>query len=337
LEETGVPYDYVSDQSLGETADLKSKYDVIIFPPAGNNLAALIHGIPKRTLPDGTDFGGPIPWKKTELTPNLGLLDHTDDVRGGMGLEGVAHLEKFVQDGGLFIPISSSTMVPIDLGMTWGVSNVAPHQLQVRGSILNARIEDKGSPITYGYDDMVPVYFNQAPVFKVSVSPATGFGGPGTNVEGRPSGRGSTSDPDVPQGRPWNPPAPEPHRSRAEQELYISPDIREAMRGMIPPPETYPRVVLRFADEPDLWVSGMLAGGNELADAPVVIDVPVGRGHVVLFANNPMWRQETHGTFMLVLNAALNYDHLGTGRKLPPSSDAQRATENSDDTNGVHP
>jgi hypothetical protein len=75
--------------------------------------------------------------------------------------------------------------------------------------------------------------------------------------------------------------------------------------------------VLRFADRSKLWVSGMLAGGKELADAPAVVDVPVGRGHVVLFANNPMWRQETHGSFMLVMNAALNYDHLGVGRKLP--------------------
>jgi hypothetical protein len=35
----------------------------------------------------------------------------------------------------------------------------------------------------------------------------------------------------------------------------------------------------------------------------------------VLFANNPMWRQETQGSFMLLLNAVLNYDHLDAGRK----------------------
>jgi hypothetical protein len=76
----------------------------------------------------------------------------------------------------------------------------------------------------------------------------------------------------------------------------------------------------------------MLAGGSELANAPAVIDVPVGRGHVVLFANNPMWRQETHGSFMLVLNAALNYDHLGAGRKSPPApkDDAVSADDDAD-------
>ena len=43
----------------------------------------------------------------------------------------------------------------------------------------------------------------------------------------------------------------------------------------------------------------MLAGGSELAGTPAVIDVPLGKGHVVLFGNNPMWRHETHGSFML--------------------------------------
>jgi hypothetical protein len=320
LDETRIPYAYISDQVVRDTANLKEKYDVIIFPPAGNSVSSLINGLPKRMLPDGSDFGGAIPWKTTDLTPNLGLLDHTDDIRGGMGLEGAAHLQKFVQDGGLFIPVSSSTVLPIDLGITSGVSITPTRQLQARGSIFNAKVEDKGSPIAYGYDDTLAIYFSQAPVFRVSIGPGGFFGGEGGGEnEGRPSGRGSTTDPDIPQGRPWNPQPAPPKRTRAEQEVYISPDVRDALRGMIPPPQTWPRVVLRFADEPNLWVSGMLAGGSELANAPAVIDVPVGRGHVVLFANNPMWRQETHGSFMLVLNAALNYDHLGAGRKLPPA------------------
>jgi len=58
----------------------------------------------------------------------------------------------------------------------------------------------------------------------------------------------------------------------------------------------------------------MLAGGSELAGKPAIVDVPVGRGHVVMFANNPMWRHETHGSFPLLFNAILNYDFLGAGR-----------------------
>jgi hypothetical protein len=72
--------------------------------------------------------------------------------------------------------------------------------------------------------------------------------------------------------------------------------------------------VVRFADEKDLLVSGMLSGGRELANRPAVIDVPRGKGHVLLFANNPVWRNETQGSYFLLFNAMLNFDHLDAGR-----------------------
>jgi hypothetical protein len=85
--------------------------------------------------------------------------------------------------------------------------------------------------------------------------------------------------------------------------------------------------VLRFAGEKDLRISGMLAGGSELAESPAIVDVPVGKGHVILFATNPMWRQETQGSFMLLLNAALNFDHLNAGRKTPQPAKAKTASQ----------
>ena len=50
----------------------------------------------------------------------------------------------------------------------------------------------------------------------------------------------------------------------------------------------------------------------------MVIDVPVEKGHVVLFSNNPIWRGETHGSYFLVLNAILNFDRLDLGRVNDP-------------------
>jgi len=73
-----------------------------------------------------------------------------------------------------------------------------------------------------------------------------------------------------------------------------------------------PRVVLRFHPRVDsLLVSGLLEGGGELAGRPAVLDVQVGRGHVVLFALRPFWRWETQGSFALGLNALLNWNDLG--------------------------
>jgi hypothetical protein len=34
-----------------------------------------------------------------------------------------------------------------------------------------------------------------------------------------------------------------------------------------------------------------------------------------LFANNPVWRNETQGSFFLLFNAMLNFDHLGVGAR----------------------
>ncbi len=75
-----------------------------------------------------------------------------------------------------------------------------------------------------------------------------------------------------------------------------------------------PRVVLRYEAEPYLLYSGLLSGGAELAEKPAVVDVPHGKGHVVLFSSNPMWREETMGSFFLMFNAMLNFDHLDAGR-----------------------
>jgi hypothetical protein len=82
------------------------------------------------------------------------------------------------------------------------------------------------------------------------------------------------------------------------------------------PPAQRPRVVLRYSDRKDLLVSGLLDGGNDVAQRAVVVDVPLDRGHVVLFANNPMYRGETIGSYPMVYNAILNFDHLDAGRVL---------------------
>jgi len=93
----------------------------------------------------------------------------------------------------------------------------------------------------------------------------------------------------------------------------------------------WPRVIVRFAAERDLLISGELSGGAALAESPAVVDVPVGRGHVVFFAINPMWRQETHGMFMLVMNAALNFDHLQAGLRASMPRSAGNASATGDD------
>src|SRR6185369_14818449 len=313
----GIPYDYISDQALGRTPNLREKYDVILFGPIRTSAQNIVRGTPAFNEKEG-----PIPWKKSDVTPNFALSpDQTDDIRGGLGIQGVANLQAFIAAGGLFITVADNASIPIDFGITTGVSVQDARQLQARGAVYNTVFADRKSPIAYGYDEGLAVYFNQSPILQVATFGGGGGGGGGFGqppTSGRPSGRGSTDDPDVVQGRmpiviPSATPTPDPGQA-----------------AQIPPPETRPRIVLRFAAEKDLLVSGMLAGGSELAGKPAVVDVPVGRGHVVMFANNPMWRHETHGSFSLLFNAILNYDSLGVGRTVPKPADPAKATEEQD-------
>jgi hypothetical protein len=300
-----VPYTYISDHVIRNTPNLREKFDVIIFPPVGGSAQTIVNGMPQR--------GDPIPWKGSAVTPNFANSpDQTDDMRGGMTVKGVANLQKFIEDGGLFITIAGVSQVPIDYGITTGVSIQPAERLQARGSIYNSTFSDRKSPISYGYDAGLPIYFNQSPLFQVAAGGGGGFGGGGGGQGGgggasRASGRGGVNDPDVIQAMPQPRPADPSNRTDPDQDLRESP--------FFVPPQLRPRVVMRFAsDEKNLLVSGMLAGANELANRPAIVDVPVGRGHVVMFATNPMWRHQTQGEFFLVFNAALNYDNLGVGR-----------------------
>ncbi len=73
-----------------------------------------------------------------------------------------------------------------------------------------------------------------------------------------------------------------------------------------------PRVVRSFAEK-DVLMSGMLRGESELAGAPAIVDVPVGDGHVILFAIRPFWRMETYGSHAFVFNTMLHWNHLRVG------------------------
>ncbi|MGB2750804.1 MAG: M14 family zinc carboxypeptidase [Pyrinomonadaceae bacterium] len=301
----GIPYEYISDQSLGRMTDLRNKYDVIIFGPIRTSAQNIVRGTAKFSEKEG-----PIPWKKSDITPNFGgSPDQTDDIRGGLGIKGVAAIQAFVEAGGLFVTVADNASLPIDFGIASGVTIQPAAQLQARGSVLSTSFADRKSPISYGYDEKLAVYFNQSPILQVAAFNIGGGGGGGLQgaPAGRPTGRGSLDDPDIVQGRKPDSLLPP-----------IMPDPGAA--AQLPPVESRPRVILRFAAEKELLVSGMLAGGGELAGKAAVVDVPVGRGHVVMFANNPMWRHETHGSFSMLFNAILNFDNLGVGRTAAPAA-----------------
>ena len=162
LDQMGVRYTYISDQSLRQPGRL-DKFDVVVFPHVSGNPNALVNGRPM--------VGPPIPWKKSALTPNLDLWDQTDDIRPGMGLDGAAALKKFVERGGLLLTSGNSSMLPITLGFNPSVTQAITTRLNARGSVIRVQPApgSSQSPILYGYESSsFPIYFSQAPVLNVA-------------------------------------------------------------------------------------------------------------------------------------------------------------------------
>ena len=311
LDQLRIPFTYISTQDAAKEADLVSKYEVILFPPVGRGSGqAIVSGMPM--------YGNPIPWKTTELTPNIGKIDDTDDIRPGLGWDGMAHLQKFVRDGGVLITVDDTANFAVQFGLTPGVAITPAQRLKITGAVLRSKLIDDASPLAYGYDENLSIYSSDGPIFTLSniVGTRSGRAQP-TDERRRATGRGTADDPDQAQGRPTADPLPEDPRVEPWQAAPVRDDQLRNGVNVIPPAQR-PRVVFRYGDAKDLLVSGLLDAGSEIAQRPMVVDVPVEKGHVVLFSNNPIWRGETQGSYFLVLNAILNHDSLNTGRKLDP-------------------
>ncbi len=333
-----VPYTYFAAPKLRE-GNLRAKYDVIIFPHAGQGGSALING--------GVQGNEPRPYKKSDVTPNVGSVDSTDDMRGSIGIEGLMELYKFVEQGGVLITEGATSTVFPEYNLTPGVTLETPDNLYVRGSVLKTIVGDKNSPVLYGYDqNALAVYFNQAPVLRVGGAGgfAGGRGGVGANVppvgnltpnavqpnlttlDGSPAaGRGGRGG--AGRGGFGTPPTPAPTGATegAPGEQAAAGGGRGGDRGGGrggfgggATDTNPPRVLLSFpSNSNDLLLSGLLIGGDSLAGRAVLIDAPIGKGHVVMFASRPFWRWQTQGNFFLGFNTILNWNDLDAGRSTP--------------------
>jgi len=311
LDNLGIPYDYISTQTISKASDLNAKYDVILFPPVGffSGPTAIINGLPSA-------WGNPLPWKNTPETPNLvGKNDSTDDMRPGLGWEGVANLQNFVAKGGVLLTATDTSRFALSIGLADGVSVGNAQKMKIVGSVVGTRLVDGASPIAYGYDEKLSAYCDNGPIFSLSsVSGARSGRRLGAESRTRPTGRGTMDDPDFTIGRPGTEVPDEPKSEIWENPLLTDEQLHNNFRVI--PPANRARVIFRYADSKDLLISGLVEGGDEIAQHPAVVDVPTGNGHVVLFSINPVYRGETRGTYSLVLNTILNFDSLNAGRKL---------------------
>jgi hypothetical protein len=250
-----------------------------------------------------------MPWKKSDITPNLGRIDSTDDIRPGLGYNGLEHLRKFVEQGGLLITCEDTAQFAIDTGLAPGVSVVPRGDARIVGTVLNTVIVAKDNPIASGYGANLPVISANGMGFSISntLGRAAGRMLMDPYAE-RPTGRGSLEDNDEPLGRK----AVEAEALEKTQPWEAKKLNEEQVRNnfSVIPEQMRPEVILRFADNKTLLLDGLLDKGGSIAEHAVVVNAHLGQGSVLLFGNNPIYRGETIGDYALVFNAILNHDHL---------------------------
>ncbi len=301
LDEFGVPHDYVSIHEIRDTPELLDRWDVILFGPSVNNALQIVDGI-----------GGsqPIPWEATDVTPNIGRQASSPDIRGGLGLEGVLNLQRFVEGGGTLITLTNSSRLPLHFGLAPGVGERQAQDLWAPGGVFRARIPESDSPLVWGFGEEIAVYFSQgqSPIL------TDGRGRPGAQVASEPDGstttrrssRGGIDEDDVVQGhgRDWGQESMEAWQARQEEGGggggWGGGSGASAVETLV-----------RFHEDPTrLLYSGGLVNGRQLVSSPALINSRVGDGHIIMFSFNPFWRGNTLGSYAFVFNALLHHGNL---------------------------
>jgi hypothetical protein len=266
--------------------NLASRIDVLLYGHVDLELAEQVQGLPK--------IWSPMPFKKTPHTLSFGTPAESEDITGGIGYQGLAQIENFIENGGLMVTLGSGSMLALEGGLvrfvrrsSGGVprstagggaaSAAAAQQAATRtpGAHLRVTFDRPDHPIAYGYPVHTWVFRQNFPLY------------------------------DVP--RHW---------------------LRMAYcTTCLDGPEDRSGMVMEWGDTSGkpLVVSGQAWGEENLIGRPAILDMPVSRGHVVSFNFNPMHRDLNRGDQRLLWNAIINWQAIVAGRPKPTEVPASTA------------
>jgi hypothetical protein len=270
LDQRKVPYTYIRDEDI-RAGVLHDRIDVLLYGHVDLELAEQIQGLPKRW--------GPMPFKKTPQTPSFGTPAESDDITGGIGWDGLAKLQSFVDDGGLLVTLGSGSMLALEGGIVRGVRRVSggvPRSsagggsdaaaaameavTRTPGAHVRATFARPDHPIAYGYPARTTLFRQNFPLY-------------------------------------------DPPRSWLRMAYCTT-----CLDG----PLDRSAIVLEWGDRggAPLLVSGQVWGEAGLIGRPAILDMPAGKGHVVAFNFNPFHRDLNRGDQRLVWNAIINWQFI---------------------------
>jgi len=157
-----VPFDLIFKERVKQ-GNLRGSYDVIVIPNQGRTAKGLVYDIAPRP------GKSPLAYAKSEQFKSLGLYGESEDITGGMGLEGVVEFRKFVQSGGILITLGTASAFPPEFGITLDIdAGRTTPQFYAPGPIVEAEILHPANPIFYGYTEKtVPVRWAGGPLLNV--------------------------------------------------------------------------------------------------------------------------------------------------------------------------
>jgi len=289
LDQRKVPYTYLRDEDI-RAGNLRSRIDVLLYGHVDLELAEQIEGLPKRW--------SPMPFKKTLQTPSFGTPAESDDITGGIGYEGLGQIQHFIEDGGLMVTLGSGSMLALEGGL-----------------VRFVRRSSGGVPRS-----------------------TAGGGGPSSAAAQNAATRTPGAHVRVTFDRPDHPIAygypAHTYVFRQNFPLYDVP--RRWMRmayctTCLDGPEDRTGVVMAWGDTESnsFVVSGQAWGEQNLIGRPAILDMPVGKGHVVSFNFNPVHRDMNRGDQRLLWNALLNWQAIVAGQ--PKSAAASNAPQPEED------
>ena len=144
------PYSLIFKDDV-KKGHLHGRYDIIIIPSQGRNAKSIVYDIPMH--------GKPLPYTKTAQFKYLGDYGSSPDIRGGMGLDGLEELRKFVEEGGTLITLGEASSLPGEFGLLEDINVEHPSKgFYAPGPVVNAKVLAPANPIFYGYtEDTVSV------------------------------------------------------------------------------------------------------------------------------------------------------------------------------------
>ncbi len=281
LDRQRIPYTYIRDDDI-KAGGLKQKFDVILYGQTGLSLGDQIHGIDPK-------FGA-LAYTRTPDYPSHGVPDASDDITGGIGWTGMANLQRFLDEGGLFIALGNGSALPLEGGLVRSVST-APGggSVWTPGAEITASFTRPDHPIAYGYPRTTSVFREAETTYTVR----------------RTDRRWIVMQ--------WGTRLPKEEREDAEA-MAAAKSAEKPAEKPVEKGAGASGSSEDAAKPTPMVVSGGAKGEDVLEGRPAILDMPAGKGRVIAFNFNPLHRDLNRSDYRLLWNAIINWQAILNAR-----------------------